>query len=310
MLRNEQWIIGGIFAAYLLWGNDELDGVGKITDSTYIRPRSRVDTDFRNISYPTVKTYHPDRIQPTNAKHWKKYSLSSNSAVQFFKLYSLEFGNWVTQNERLNYLYGITESLKNMARVIPSMQNHKIGFNKRLTIAVGARGTGGPAVAFYQGTPLYLINLTRHNGPGALGHEWGHALDQYLAHRYLNNSSAFVSSGSVSDSIRKRINKDILDSGHPIEKLFEQLFAIILWKEKEVPTEYHLFLLYSDSKYLNRRVEIFARVMEGYFRFKFKLQGIRDYMTITRTRERDEPPPHLIRKAIPIINKILSYATS
>ena len=58
---------------------------------------------------------------------------------------------------------------------------HQISLGGFLGIAFGARGHG-KAAAHYE-SDLQVINLTRMRGSGSLGHEWWHALDDYLGHQ-------------------------------------------------------------------------------------------------------------------------------
>ena len=52
-----------------------------------------------------------------------------------------------------------------------------ISLNGTLGLAFGARGTR--FAAHYEPSKM-VINISKLNGPGALAHEWGHALDHYL----------------------------------------------------------------------------------------------------------------------------------
>jgi hypothetical protein len=54
-----------------------------------------------------------------------------------------------------------------------------VSLGKRLALALGARGSG-KASAHYEPWSK-AINMTRTMGSGALAHEWGHALDHWLA---------------------------------------------------------------------------------------------------------------------------------
>ena len=85
--------------------------------------------------------------------------------------------------------------------------SHKdISLGGELAIAFGARGRGN-AMAHYE--PFKnVINMTKKRGAGSLAHEWGHALDAYLAkktglHRFMSENTT---SDKMLDSMRELIN--------------------------------------------------------------------------------------------------------
>lgn len=88
-----------------------------------------------------------------------------------------EFGNWLNDEERqasLNFSY---EAFMDLADIL-NIDIKSISFNKRLSIAYGARGSGF-AAAHYESL-REVINLTKMKGAGSLAHEWIHALDDML----------------------------------------------------------------------------------------------------------------------------------
>ena len=98
-----------------------------------------------------------------------------------FGFRGVEFGNWVDQKKRQNDLNEAFDALMDMAAIL-GIPPRAISLNGQLGIAFGARGSGGvnPAAAHYEPTSV-VINLTKKNGAGSLGHEWWHALDNYFS---------------------------------------------------------------------------------------------------------------------------------
>lgn len=100
---------------------------------------------------------------------------------QAFGFRGVEFGNWVEQGRRQRDLNHAYDALMDMAAVL-GISPKALSLNGELGLAFGARGAGGvnPAAAHYEHGKV-VINLTKMNGAGSLGHEWWHALDGYFA---------------------------------------------------------------------------------------------------------------------------------
>jgi len=95
-----------------------------------------------------------------------------------FGLRGVNFGNWVNQEERRFFLNNAYVSLMDLSRII-GLEPQDMGLGKMLGIAFGAQGSGSAAAHFIAGANE--INMTKTKGVGALAHEWGHAMDHYLA---------------------------------------------------------------------------------------------------------------------------------
>lgn len=100
-----------------------------------------------------------------------------------FGFRGVEFGNWVEQGRRQQDLNDAFDALMDMAAVL-NIPAKAISLNGELGLAFGARGSGGvsPAAAHYERDKV-VINLTKKNGAGSLGHEWWHALDNYFSRK-------------------------------------------------------------------------------------------------------------------------------
>ena len=99
-----------------------------------------------------------------------------------FGFRGVEFGNWVEQGRRQQDLNNAFDALMDMAGVL-GLPPKAMSLNGQLALAFGARGGGGAgivAAAHYEPDKV-VINLTKKNGAGSLGHEWWHAVDNYFA---------------------------------------------------------------------------------------------------------------------------------
>lgn len=101
--------------------------------------------------------------------------------AEAFGFKGIEFGNWVEQKKRQKDLNEAYDALMDMAAII-GVNPKALSLNGELGLAFGARGTGGidPAKAHYE-ADYVVINLTKKDGAGSIGHEWFHALDNYFS---------------------------------------------------------------------------------------------------------------------------------
>jgi hypothetical protein len=156
--------LGGILFADKVFA---APAVGKSTDTTPIKPGSRVNRHWKH----KLK----ERDFTGRSKRFTVYNVDSRAIIERFHLHSIEFGNWVPEDERRQFLVGLDESLADLAKVF-NVNQRKIGLGGQLAVAYGARGQGGKALATYW--PGYiLININREQGLGSFAHEYGHALD-------------------------------------------------------------------------------------------------------------------------------------
>ena len=97
--------------------------------------------------------------------------------TEAFGFRGVEFGNYVENARRQQDLNNAYDALMDMAAIL-DINPKAISLNGELGLAFGARGKGGvnPASAHYEPDKV-VINLTKMNGAGSLGHEWLHALD-------------------------------------------------------------------------------------------------------------------------------------
>jgi hypothetical protein len=163
----------------------------------------------KNLFRPQIQKI--DRINPTLKNNTKA---TGNNILENFGFRGGEFGNWVTNNERqefLNYAYNAFNDLAMAMNVDPK----DLGQNGQMSIAFGARGKGlTGAVAHFEPWKK-VINMTRLKGAGSLAHEYGHSIDNWISRisEYDENGMATtnIRQGKLSDNMKKAL-KAVVDS--------------------------------------------------------------------------------------------------
>lgn len=310
----------------------------RIFDSLEPAGGSRIDTYWsRETLILIADRFYGNRKIP---KSFQPYN--PDFVAKHFDLRGLEFGNWTSQEDRLNYLVAAAISLADMAKII-GFTPSQIGFKGKLTLGIGSRGRGGKALAFFQ-PGYFAINLTRYRkeakkgdhyqamlntgGAGSLSHEWAHALDYFLGRNDSSDPFNYITGND--DRTRLHPLSQIPDSFTPLKKEAEQLFRVLLWDDKKGELNTwgkdlsRIRDLYAD--YWARRVEIFARFFESWLAWQLSKRRIKNTFL---TKEKYQlsfkdidpktkkptnkglaiyPPPALIKKADPHIRNILKMA--
>lgn len=116
-----------------------------------------------------------------------------------FGFRGVQFGNWVEQGRRQKDLNDAFDALMDMAAVL-GIPPKAISLDGKLGLAFGARGEGGanPAAAHFE-PDMMVINLTKKNGAGSLGHEWWHAVDNYFAKMTKGAGGAYMTTSKYVD---------------------------------------------------------------------------------------------------------------
>ncbi len=205
---------------------------------------------------------------------------SVDKLIKMFNLHAVGFGNWVTQEDRFNYISALTIALYDINKIIKF--KHNIGLYNMVSFSFGARGAGG-AVAHFE-SQTFIINVTRYaaidlpkeekfvytGGAGAVAHEYGHALDYYFGLYKESDKEVGALSGGRSTKQRWRTETK------PLRKLTNELLDAIIWKEKykELTPYYKRLLANFEGDYMFRRNEIFARAFEKFIQFELAKNGI------------------------------------
>ncbi len=194
-----------------------------------------------------------------------------------FGFRGVEFGNWVEQGRRQRDLNDAFDALMDLAAVL-GISPKAISLNGELGLAFGARGSGGvkPAAAHYEPGKV-VINLTKMNGAGSLGHEWWHALDNYFSRLR----------GKAGDNMTEAMDVDLAARGSDfihkgeVRKEIVVAFGAVMRAIKQTALKARSSKL--DSKrtkqYWTTNTEMSARAFESYLISKLHDQGAsNDYL--------------------------------
>lgn len=149
-----------------------------------------------------LKPLQLQHIRPTTEDYRQGKPVVENdfmkdSSTATFPFRGVQFGNWTNQNDRQENLNMSFDAFKDLAKAL-HIHDEDVTLDGQLAIAYGARGHSG-AVAHYEPAEN-VINLTKMRGAGSLGHEWGHALDNYIA-KQIGSHEMFASDGASIDHI-------------------------------------------------------------------------------------------------------------
>lgn len=116
-----------------------------------------------------------DHVELSGADYRHGEHMKGEDLLEEFHFRGGEFGNWMDDKDRQQSLDCCYDSFMNIAKAL-NVKPEDITCGDRLSIAFGARGRGGSAVAHYE-PEREVINITKMRGAGSLGHEWIHAQD-------------------------------------------------------------------------------------------------------------------------------------
>ncbi len=239
--------------------------LGKIEDAGAIVRGGGIDRHWQGIQ--------PEKqfISMFGKKRQEAWLFDSTTAMVHFNLRSIEFGNWMTQQDRANFLYAASLSLHHLAKVL-GINDDDIGMGGRLSLALGARGHGN-AKAHYEPSPFGVINLTKTKGFGSLAHEYAHALDNIISF-IIKGRDTFVSGGRET---RKGYNPTLASNGNFFEQQFEEFFNLLYFNKKGEYTKFATDISnFNQGDYYERRAEVFARSFEVYIFNLLKQAKLKD----------------------------------
>ena len=264
------------------------DTLGKIVDHGKVAPEGNSDVYWGREGIDLIFQPNDEKVRvgekiPPTYKYADMRFLES-----YYGLKAFEFGNWLSQQDRINYLSGLGLALFDLHKLL-GFSPKQLGIEGRLSVSFGARGRGKARAHFEPGT--FVINLTRYSRPeklskrsvafrrvnlilkdggvGSFAHEYGHALD-FFAGMFIEKTDSFQLSGG--DSIdpnysNNKANKSSLCS------LMDTLLHKIIWKSKQEYSDYYKRLSKpKPTDYFIQRNEIFARSFEVYVHYKLHKQ--------------------------------------
>lgn len=256
---------------------------------------------------------------------------SQQPIIDKYHLRGFQYGRWVNDEDRWNYLAACFISLKDLNSVL-RFPDDNVGLDGLLTIAFGARGRS-QATAHYESWE-YAINLTRYwrsdkftnnpfwngpapdkksrfvgtGGPGALAHEYGHFLDYVFGEKIAASTKGVALSGART----LRMDRLNTSNAHPLRVAMDDVLEQIIWQdpEEKVKSSYYTRLeetLSKDSQdYWFRRNELFARIWEQFIQVKLKQKGIKNlFLNTTKYNEKVYMTRTELNKVIPKIDHLL-----
>lgn len=126
-------------------------------------------------------------------------------AVIQFSLKAVQFGHWLDDSSGKFHLVKTAEAFQDLADLL-SISDQEISFGGRLSIAFGARGSGGRAAALAHYEPaMKIINMTKERSPGSLAHEWAHGLDNCIH----SVSTGYDTIKFASEGLGKHISENV-----------------------------------------------------------------------------------------------------
>lgn len=280
--------------------------LGKIVDHGKELPESNSDKYWGREGLDLV--FSPDdenvrvgeKIPPTY-----KYS-DMHYLEGYYGLRAFEFGNWLSQQDRQNYLSGLGMALYDLHKLL-HFTPKQLGIEGRLGITFGSRGRGKNLSHFDPAT--FSINLTRYSRPvklekrklnykrvnlilqdggsGWYAKEYGHALDHFVG-MFIEKTECFQISGGSSTEPAPPNPAKVKYSKTSIRGLMDNLLYRIIWKSRNVLSNYYQRLTKRNVKKFDRqRNEIFARAFEMYVYYKLhKHKGKNIFLTKAKYDER------------------------
>ena len=251
-----------------------------------------------------------------------------------YALKGVEFGSWLSQEDRYNYTCAIGLVLYDLRR-ITGIKDSSIGLNL-LSVCFGSRGRGS-ALAHFSGNEI-AINTTRYredlalkalrrglliprtdkvtrqietSGINSFAHEFGHYVDFIIAQYIEKKDSVFASeNGNPYHTISKSINQNLV-SRDDFSGDFERFFRALFWTDsnnkKATGFIKKMEKMYPSDKaaYFHRRVELWARCFEQWVYNSLKDKGIYNEFLQPKYERIIYPDAQLAKKLDPFISKIM-----
>jgi hypothetical protein len=261
----------------------------KLTDSnSKVSTGGRAQTFWANKPVKKIERYDADKY---------KGKLDQFEIIKKYRLKGFEYGNWVNNNDRFDFLQATAESMEDISKIL---HTKNIGCDGTVGVAFGARGHSGAKAHFEPGT--FMINLTKENGFNSLAHEYGHALDYFFG-MFVDQSHEYTS--LVGGRSEKRI---ISDDGGSLRKMANDVVnSITTFNGAQTDTYKGLISLYGDKGgYWFRRNEIFARAFEQWMQHKLAEKKIKNtFLTKSKYENGNYMTKTDFKRVLPLMDKLI-----
>lgn len=150
-------------------------------------------------------------------------NITPEELKETFGFRGVNFGNWVNQKERQDFINYTYDSLFDLAELL-NLPPKALSLEGQLGIAFGAQGRGGKGAGAGHYIPAYKeINLTKENGAGTLAHEWFHALDNYFGDKSANKEySGFFSLELSGQSAKGELREELYNALKDVYKAIKE----------------------------------------------------------------------------------------
>lgn len=199
----------------------------------------------KNLFRPQIQKIN--RINPNNKNATKT---TGEDILKNFGFRGGEFGNWVKQTERQQFLNYAQDAFTDLSIAL-DIAPESLGQNGQMSIAFGARGQGlTGAVAHFE--PIKkVINMTRLKGAGSLSHEYGHSLDNYLSRLSGYNDNGMATTNlrnpNLSESMKNAINNVIEAMNYNVSTNIDEINKKNSIYEKNRKKNLDYYLKYIDK---------------------------------------------------------------
>lgn len=163
----------------------------------------------KNLFRPTI-----EKVERINRNSSNATKATGDDILKNFGFRGGEFGNWVNQKERQQFLNYAQDAFTDLAIAL-DIEPSSLGQNKAMSIAFGARGKGLTGAVAHFEPYKKVINMTRLKGAGSLAHEYGHSIDNYISRVGGYNENGMATTNSInpklSDNMKNAI-KDVINA--------------------------------------------------------------------------------------------------
>lgn len=113
---------------------------------------------------------------------------TQNDLLETFGFRGVEFGNWVSQSERQQFVDAAYDAFQDLTQLL-GMPPAFASLSGKLGLAYGSRGKGLSKAAAHFEPDTWVLHFTKESGPGSVSHEFGHAIDAWIADHLWGKSS-------------------------------------------------------------------------------------------------------------------------
>lgn len=171
------------------------------------------------LERPSIQKVNRINVESKNAT-----KTTGNDILNNFGFKGGEFGNWVKQSERQEFLNYAQNAFTDLAEALDIDQT-SLGQNGEMNIAFGARGRGnlgGQAAVAHFEPGKRVINMTRLKGAGSLAHEYGHSIDNWLSRISGYSETGMASTNPRNPNLSEKMKNAIKNVGDAMQYIISK----------------------------------------------------------------------------------------